>query len=68
MKNFNTEKIVVFLYNEKDDSFREIMHGDVYEPIPANARFIKQLFQRRGAVEFYDLNHAGLNEHLLHVL
>lgn len=69
MKNFNTEKIVVFLYNEKNDSFREITQsGGVYEPIPATAKFIKQLFQRRDAVEFYDLNHNGLNKHLLHVL
>ncbi len=59
--NFKSSAVYVFNYDHASCRFVEISGEDMALSIPENSSIIRQLKQKGGAVEFYELNHNQLS-------
>ncbi|MBW2631542.1 MAG: hypothetical protein JRC90_07245 [Deltaproteobacteria bacterium] len=68
VKNFKCEVVYVFSYQRESEYFTEISGKDSAPSIPENSSVITQLKRKKGAIDFYELNHGELNEECRHFL
>jgi len=61
VKNFKCEAVYVFSYQRESGHFTEISAENLIPPISEDSSIITQLKRKKGAIEFYELNHSELN-------
>jgi len=60
-ENFHCENILVFLYDKSKDKYAEVENKSSLPEIHPQSRFVRQIFHKKMAIEYYDLNQNSIN-------